>query len=579
MTTTPTNKPVGSEDPRDLYFNAGSLDVRTNSTTLTTTPDRLGVQRKTWHGMEQDFNAFLAASGFELPPLVYVDGSPLAVDRATQVIERAGFLYSAKLPATFPLDLTGNWATDQAALVVRADSSLRQELAEDSDPAKGAALIGYKGRTVYDRLGDQVSAADFGAVGDGVTDDSNALVQFWLSAIAKPGIPHRLEAKTYAISAPLPTINVSNVIVLGEGAEIHDIGPKPMTGTVLKWVGAPGTVVPLLRVRSISGATNQRVSNVTLSGIGVDCNAGELQYGVEVSSVWSCDIDVVVSNAGHTGLTLNVVSELGEAKDLQRCRIRYKGRQIEAASGLSMVLGGDAAANVSMNEIWCDIQHMNVPAIYSVNADNNDWLYVRTLKASGGTATESVSLLGGPSALQSVRAERFHFLTANLPLRAYGTGEFAVGSKNNKIYCLDTENGSPAPLIDPGASVLWQKDTTNLPDTRWASYTPAVSALSGSISTAAASGKFALRGSTVHVSISVTITANGTGSGALVVTLPIAPSSGQGALVVGRERAITGKMIAGYASQGEASAQLQFADGLYPGGNGHVINLSGTYEV
>lgn len=55
-----------------------------------------------------------------------------------------------------------------------SQDSLRDELANDTDPAKGAALIGYKGRTVYDRLSDFVSVKDYGAVGDGVTDDKTA---------------------------------------------------------------------------------------------------------------------------------------------------------------------------------------------------------------------------------------------------------------------------------------------------------------------------------------------------------------------------------------------------------------------
>jgi len=53
MATTPTNKPVPSEDPRDLKFNAGKMDEAVNSTSLSYT-DRLGKQRKTWSGIEAD---------------------------------------------------------------------------------------------------------------------------------------------------------------------------------------------------------------------------------------------------------------------------------------------------------------------------------------------------------------------------------------------------------------------------------------------------------------------------------------------------------------------------------------------
>lgn len=49
-------------------------------------------------------------------------------------------------------------------------------LANNVDPAKGAALVGYKGRTVSARLSDVASLKDYGAVMDGATDDSAELI-------------------------------------------------------------------------------------------------------------------------------------------------------------------------------------------------------------------------------------------------------------------------------------------------------------------------------------------------------------------------------------------------------------------
>lgn len=47
---------------------------------------------------------------------------------------------------------------------------LRTELADAIDPTKGAALIGYRGRSLDERLGDTVSVLDFGADPTGVND-------------------------------------------------------------------------------------------------------------------------------------------------------------------------------------------------------------------------------------------------------------------------------------------------------------------------------------------------------------------------------------------------------------------------
>jgi len=136
-----TGNPVPSTDARDFMDNVQNTDVAVNTQELTWT-DRLGVSRKTFAGMEKDFTDFLAASGFEPEVLEYVDGSPLTVLRPTQLIERAstpGILYAIKLPSAFPVGLSGNWAADEALLVIRTDDSLRGEL----EALGGAGIVGW----------------------------------------------------------------------------------------------------------------------------------------------------------------------------------------------------------------------------------------------------------------------------------------------------------------------------------------------------------------------------------------------------------------------------------------------------
>ncbi|HHF0655264.1 TPA: right-handed parallel beta-helix repeat-containing protein [Pseudomonas aeruginosa] len=134
-------EPNGSSDFRDANDNTGNLDLAMNGTALAWT-DRLGRSKKSWVGIEDQVNTFLARSGFELPPLQYVDGTPLVVDSPAKLIERGGNLYSVKLPASFPIELSGTWSADEPLLVFRNDQSLRQELAgQDRD-----AVLGWKRR-------------------------------------------------------------------------------------------------------------------------------------------------------------------------------------------------------------------------------------------------------------------------------------------------------------------------------------------------------------------------------------------------------------------------------------------------
>lgn len=140
-------EPEGSSDPRDLYDNSQVIDKLVNGSDLTWL-GRLGKVLKTWAGMTSDFTAMMASFGYEPNHLVYVDGQPLQVDRTTQLIDYNGGVYRAKMPTSFPLTLTGSWASDSAKLVDVGDQSLRMQLA-GPDGAKdmvGGAL--FKGEAM-----------------------------------------------------------------------------------------------------------------------------------------------------------------------------------------------------------------------------------------------------------------------------------------------------------------------------------------------------------------------------------------------------------------------------------------------
>jgi len=429
------------------------------------------------------------------------------------------------------------------------------------------------------KLNGIVSILEFGAVGDGITDDTTAITAFINSAIQNPGVEHRFLNKTYAISQALPTINVSNVILTGAGADIHDTGPL-MTGTVLKYIGASLPSASIVKISSVSGVSNARVSDVIFSGIGINCNSGLAGYGLELSSVWNCDIDVAIANAGNTGLTCNVVAQLGEARDTQQCRIRLKCRQIETPLAFGMVCTGDGVPNFSMNEIWIDAQHSDRQVLYLINSDNNDWRFFRATKTLSGSATESVSCLGGATEPTRCRSERFWQFTGGTPLRAYGTGSYTYAATDINIYNLDKANGTPNPIVNTGASVFWKNDSTALPNTPWIEYTPTLTVQSGAFTTVAAYGSYIRRGNIVYIKISIAIPNNGTAAGWIKFSLPIAAIGNIGSLVSGKERGVTGNVVCGYIDGGGATdCLLQKYDGTYPGGSGYTIAVSGFYEV
>lgn len=438
-----------------------------------------------------------------------------------------------------------------------------------------ASGTGAVATTTQAKLREHVSDVDFGAVGNGTTDDLIPLTNFFNSAIANPGIPHSLRARTYAVSASLPTINVSDVIIIGCGAAIHDVGSL-FSGTVIKWIGAAGSTMQT--ISSVSGATNQKISNIQFLGVGFDCN-NLAANGLVVKSIKESKIDVAIANATAIGLTLDVVALLGEARDLQKNEIKFVGRQIEAPAGLSLFVTGDATANVSMNWIYADIQHKNGTAIIEANADNNDWIFIRTLRVAGGTATEAISWQGGATEPQSCREERIHFLTSNVQSQSYGTASFTVGAANIRIFCLDIGNGTPVPAVQVGSSVYWNNSTRPFGDTPWVTYTPAITAAVGTFTTVSATGRFLQRGKICHVQMTITITTNGTAATAILATLPFLEASGKSWIFSGKETSVTGSMQQGIVAGGGGQISITDYAGLFSGGNGRSITINGFYEI
>lgn len=99
-------------------------------------------------------------------------------------------------------------------------------LSNSSNPAQGAALVGYRNRSLYAALSDEVNVKDFGAVGNGIADDYSA----FLAAIAAVqstgnGGKVRIPAGVYKLNTTLPinVINATtnkyyNLVIEGDGS-------------------------------------------------------------------------------------------------------------------------------------------------------------------------------------------------------------------------------------------------------------------------------------------------------------------------------------------------------------------------
>lgn len=413
----------------------------------------------------------------------------------------------------------------------------------------------------------------YGPVGDGVTDDTTPISNFIKVANASGGLRCYLEKKIYAISAALPQITNNGVMIFGAGTMRHDLGAA-LTGTIFKWIGAAGAT--MLTIAPISGAGNQKIGNIIFRGVGFDCNQ-LANTGLLVQSIFASEIDVGINEAALTGVKLGVVATLGEARDLQDCKITVIGTQQFATGATLLQLVGDAGANVSLNHFWCDLFHTNVRAIDLQGSDNNDWWYVRCFKPGGGTSTESISIEGGANALTCARAERFHYTILTVPIHVYGTGTFTVAAHDIMAY-LDKENGTPDIIIDAGATAYQQNSNTPVFDAPWVQYVPVITATVGAFTTVSATGSFLRRGKITHYEAIVTCTTIGTAAGSMKVTMPSPESStGVNAWIGAGLNTTLGSLCSALVSTTSTFAVVNKYDGTFPITSGQVVIISGFY--
>ncbi len=179
------------------------------------------------------------------------------------------------------------------------DTALRTDLANTGIITAGAGLVGFRnadassvGRTVLSKLRDVVSVKDFGAVGDGVADDTTAIAN---SIAAAAGKTLTLPPGTYLVDAFDMSTN-KPVAVLGPGATIKArtvtagalvLIENPHAGTNeafrfdVKMVDADGKATYAVRIH---GGQNMQMSfsakNATSHGVWLDAASG---YGIYYS--------------------------------------------------------------------------------------------------------------------------------------------------------------------------------------------------------------------------------------------------------------------------------------------------------
>jgi hypothetical protein len=147
-------------------------------------------------------------------PLSITVGSNLVLSGSTLSATAAPFIVSAlpvgAAPGTTDLIPVSQSGTINAVPYSTFANGLTSLPGFDTSPLMAKATGGSVSRTLGALFGDALTIEDFGAVGDGVTDDTAA----FLAAVAA-GRPLRLASKTYVINGPIAFTSPAFITILG----------------------------------------------------------------------------------------------------------------------------------------------------------------------------------------------------------------------------------------------------------------------------------------------------------------------------------------------------------------------------
>ena len=112
----------------------------------------------------------------------------------------------------------------------------------------------------------------------------------------------------------------------------------------------------------------------------------------------------------------------------------------------------------------------------------------------------------------------------------------------------------------------------------WTTYTPTVTANSGTFTTVAALGRYCRIGKMVHCVIRISITDAGTAS-LPIVTLPVAAINYVAQAASGFESGVTNKQVFGNIPAGASNMYIRMYDSSNAAVNSYTLNLTFTYEA
>jgi len=331
------------------------------------------------------------------------------------------------------------------------------------NPVAPVAVEGFNqivvpGLNNYNPTFEPISVTDFGAVGNGVTDDTAAIQAAINAAQTAGGGVIFLPLGTYKISSTL-TITGNGVVLQGAAFnQFHDTG-TPVYPVSLSWAGGASPMISISTTSAtIPITTGCGLINVALFGNAL-ATVGVYLNSVRYSEFTNVYVNDVTQDCYY--ITCRTLST-GEATDTQQniftnCTWRTIGTPaVYPANGMTLTAQtpGASNANTSFNLFnYCVGQtYAGVGGgvgFLLEDADNNSFFGCRVVRV--GTTTYGLSIRGGDTNI----FYDFSCGGANgIEVRGTASG-YPANQIGNCFWNVDDANGTQYPTLDANCRVQW----------------------------------------------------------------------------------------------------------------------------
>jgi hypothetical protein len=499
------------------------------------------------------------------------------------------------------------------------------------------------GRTLANRFADTVNVKDFGAVGNGVADDTAAIQ----AAIGSNKVVY-FPRGTYIVTSGISLTNSNNFALVGESkhasiiklsasatfsADIlafYSCSQFSISGLQFKWNNNTSSQsFALLRIQSSN--------NFTVSDCIIEHNSAPIGFYIESCHAFWIDRNVIkrFSQSSATNYNINVSSNISTATNgvisnnyIENSGIGLFGKNITITDnyclnnkyganivtfaqgagfsgsffGKYVVTGNHCIGSTGTDADGFLCSGMEIAGAYSVVSNNvvcdNDGEGIRLFayqsicsnnivynNGKGGGANETrcgiLACWADPSLVGGnvTYSANYSIIHGN---QCFDTGgiDQLYGYGESSISITGVRVVDNDFAGSATAPLLLKSTTGNSYELdHWFSYAPVIAAATGSLTAGTCTGHYMRKGKFVFFQASCAIANNGTGASFSTITLPIPASAGAITTAASGKAIVSGKLLSGQIGPTSTTVNLVAYDGTYAGATGETLIVSGWYQI